>query len=74
MFHGGQCWMTDPSHPHYAAGRKATKMVYGTEPDMTREGGSIPITLVLQVGQIKWHPKSKVTIEKPQPNEPCKLN
>jgi len=48
MFHGGQCWMTDPSHPHYAAGRKATKMVYGTEPDMTREGGSIPITLVLQ--------------------------
>merc|ERR1719154_440302 len=48
MFHCGQCWVTDPSHPHFAAGVKATKMVYGIEPDMTREGCSIPITIVLQ--------------------------
>merc|ERR1712130_38293 len=27
---------------------KATKMVYGVEPDLTREGGSIPVTLTLQ--------------------------
>lgn len=24
-------------------------MVYGVEPDLTREGGSIPVTLTLQV-------------------------
>jgi len=48
LYHGGECWLSDPSHPHYEAGRKATKTVYGTEPDMTREGGSIPITIVLQ--------------------------
>lgn len=29
-------------------GIKATKHVYGVEPDLTREGGSIPVTLVLQ--------------------------
>ena len=28
---------------------RATKMVYGVEPDLTREGGSIPVTLTLQV-------------------------
>ncbi|KAK3886228.1 hypothetical protein Pcinc_009610 [Petrolisthes cinctipes] len=48
-FHGGRCWMSDPSHANYDAGRRATKLVYGVEPDMTREGGSIPVTLVLQV-------------------------
>lgn len=29
-------------------GIKATKHVYGVEPDLTREGGSIPVTLSLQ--------------------------
>lgn len=48
MFHGGRCWMADPDHPNYLAGRRATKMVYGVEPDLTREGGSIPVTLTLQ--------------------------
>ena len=28
---------------------RATKMVYGVDPDLTREGGSIPVTLTLQV-------------------------
>ena len=41
--------MADPKHPNFEAGRRATKHVYGVEPDMTREGGSIPVTLVLQV-------------------------
>jgi len=46
--HGGKPWTADFNHPHYMAGRKATKQVYGVEPDMTREGGSIPVTLTLQ--------------------------
>ena len=48
LFHGGRCWMSDPDHPNYLAGRRATKSVYGVEPDLTREGGSIPVTLTLQ--------------------------
>jgi nonspecific dipeptidase len=48
MAHGGLPWTEDPSHPHYVAGIKATKHVYAVEPDMTREGGSIPVTLTLQ--------------------------
>lgn len=48
MAHGGQCWTEDPNHPHYQAGCRATKHVYKVEPDLTREGGSIPVTLTLQ--------------------------
>jgi len=48
MHHGGRCWLSDPDHPNYVAGSQATKMVYGVEPDLTREGGSIPVTLTLQ--------------------------
>jgi len=48
MSHGGRCWKSDPVHPHYLAGVNATKRVYGVQPDMIREGGSIPITLTFQ--------------------------
>lgn len=48
MAHGGQPWTEDPNHPHYTAARNATKHVYKIDPDMTREGGSIPVTLTLQ--------------------------
>jgi len=48
MGHGGRPWMADFNHPHYQAGRKAVKQVYGVEPDLTREGGSIPVTLTFQ--------------------------
>jgi len=48
LFHGGRCWLSDPDHPNYIAGSRATQMVYGVEPDLTREGGSIPVTLTLQ--------------------------
>lgn len=48
MIHGGRHWYTDPSGPNFVAGIKATKHVYGVEPDLTREGGSIPVTLTLQ--------------------------
>ncbi|XP_041367448.1 cytosolic non-specific dipeptidase-like [Gigantopelta aegis] len=48
MGHGGKYWLSDPNHPHYVAGKKAMKKVFGVEPDMTREGGSIPVTLTFQ--------------------------
>ena len=42
--HGGDYWIADPNNPQYVAARKATVAVHGIEPDLTREGGSIPIT------------------------------
>lgn len=48
MFHGGNPWMSDPNHPNFVAGQKAIKRVFGVTPDLTREGGSIPVTLTLQ--------------------------
>jgi len=45
---GSKAWMSDPFHPHYTAGRKAMKTVYGVEPDLIREGGSIPVTLTFE--------------------------
>jgi len=48
MGHGGRPWVADFNHPHYVAGRNAVKTVYGVEPDLTREGGSIPVTLTLE--------------------------
>lgn len=44
----GRPWTADPNHPNYKAGILATQYVYGVTPDMTREGGSIPVTLTLQ--------------------------
>ena len=38
MGHGGKCWVSDINHPNYRAGKAATKMVYGVDPDLTREG------------------------------------
>ncbi|XP_031759161.1 cytosolic non-specific dipeptidase isoform X1 [Xenopus tropicalis] len=48
MGHGGKPWVSDFNHPHYVAGRKAMKTVFNVEPDLTREGGSIPVTLTFQ--------------------------
>lgn len=48
MGHGGRPWVSDFNHPHYVAGRKAVKTVFGVEPDLIREGGSIPVTLTLE--------------------------
>jgi Cys-Gly metallodipeptidase DUG1 len=42
--HGGNYWVADPNDPQYVAARQATIAVHGIEPDLTREGGSIPIT------------------------------
>ena len=46
--HGAKAWLSPFDSPNYAAARSAVKKVYGTEPDLTREGGSIPFTLWLQ--------------------------
>ncbi|PIO77571.1 peptidase, M20/M25/M40 family [Teladorsagia circumcincta] len=46
--HSGMPWVTDWKHENFAAGSRAIKKVFGVEPDYTREGGSIPITLVFQ--------------------------
>lgn len=48
--HSGKPWVAKDylSCPSFAAARRATKHVWNVEPDMTREGGSIPITLVFQ--------------------------
>jgi Cys-Gly metallodipeptidase DUG1 len=50
--HDGKYWLSDVNHWNYGecmltavAGAKAISAVYGTEPDFTREGGSIPVTL-----------------------------
>ncbi|XP_066913241.1 cytosolic non-specific dipeptidase-like isoform X2 [Clytia hemisphaerica] len=41
-------WVSDNTDANYKAGINAQKRVYGIEPDLTREGGSIPVTLTLQ--------------------------
>jgi len=48
MFHGGNSWISDPNHFNFVAGKKATQYVYNCDPDLTREGGSIPVTLTFQ--------------------------
>lgn len=42
---GGKPWLEDPEHWNYAAAFKAIESVYGVAPDLTREGGSIPVAL-----------------------------
>jgi len=43
--HGGKPWVADHRHWNYEAAKKATKAIYKQDPDLTREGGSIPVTL-----------------------------
>ncbi|CCH45886.1 cytosolic nonspecific dipeptidase [Wickerhamomyces ciferrii] len=48
LIHDGDYWLSDPFNENFTAARKATKAVWGIEPDLTREGGSIPITLTFE--------------------------
>ena len=41
-------WYRSPDAPSFAAAAKATQRVHGCAPVYTREGGSIPITLVFE--------------------------
>ncbi|KAH9937824.1 CNDP dipeptidase [Epithele typhae] len=43
--HDGRPWVADHKHWSYEAARRATEAVYQRSPDLTREGGSIPVTL-----------------------------
>lgn len=42
---GGKPWAADPRHWNYIAAFKAVEAVWGITPDLTREGGSIPVAL-----------------------------
>ncbi|CAI5445773.1 unnamed protein product [Caenorhabditis angaria] len=46
--HGGKPWLADFRDANFSAGARAIERVFGTTPDFTREGGSIPITLTIQ--------------------------
>jgi len=48
MEHGVAAWVADFNHPHYQAGIAACKEIFGVDPDLTREGGSIPVALHFQ--------------------------
>ena len=48
MIHGAKAWLSNPRHPNFEAAARATKKVYGSLPDYTREGGSIPITTAFE--------------------------
>ncbi|CAJ0583091.1 unnamed protein product, partial [Mesorhabditis spiculigera] len=46
--HAGRPWIANPFNENFLAGANAVKAIYGVEPDRTREGGSIPITVLFQ--------------------------
>ncbi|KAJ5118535.1 Cys-Gly metallodipeptidase dug1 [Penicillium atrosanguineum] len=46
--HDGKWWVASPKHWNFTAASKAVEQVFGVEPDMTREGGSIPVTLTFE--------------------------
>ncbi|KAJ1555051.1 hypothetical protein HK096_009828 [Nowakowskiella sp. JEL0078] len=46
--HAGKSWVSDVEHWNFRAAAKAVEIVFGEKPDMTREGGSIPVTLTFQ--------------------------
>ena len=43
MIHGGPAWVSKTENPNYVAAARAVERVFGKKPDLTREGGSIPI-------------------------------
>lgn len=46
--HAGKWWVADVNNWNFVAAAKATQAVHGVKPDLTREGGSIPVTLTFQ--------------------------
>jgi Cys-Gly metallodipeptidase DUG1 len=48
LIHDGAYWVSDPFNNEFSAAKLATKKVWGVEPDLTREGGSIPITITFE--------------------------
>jgi Cys-Gly metallodipeptidase DUG1 len=46
--HAGKWWVASPKHWNFTAAGKAVERVWGIKPDLTREGGSIPVTLTFE--------------------------
>ncbi|KAL9065625.1 MAG: hypothetical protein Q9157_007411 [Trypethelium eluteriae] len=46
--HAGKWWVASPKHWNFTAAAKAVEHVWGVKPDLTREGGSIPVTLTFE--------------------------
>jgi len=46
--HDGKWWVASPNHWNFTAAGKAVEHVWGVKPDLTREGGSIPVTLTFE--------------------------
>ncbi|CAG8782448.1 16554_t:CDS:2, partial [Rhizophagus irregularis] len=46
--HGAKAWVSSPNHWNFVAAAKAVEKVFKCKPDLTREGGSIPVTLTFQ--------------------------
>ncbi|KAM9431805.1 cytosolic non-specific dipeptidase [Clarias gariepinus] len=48
MVIGAKPWLAETKHPLYEAGKRAVKSVFNVEPEMIREGGTIPIARTFQ--------------------------
>jgi len=48
LMHAGKWWVASPKHWNFSAAAEAVKDVFGVEPDYTREGGSIPVTITFE--------------------------
>ncbi|KAM9310694.1 cytosolic non-specific dipeptidase [Pholidichthys leucotaenia] len=48
MVIGAKPWLADPQCPLYEAGKAAVKRVFNMDPDLIREGGTIPIARTFQ--------------------------
>ncbi|KAL9085813.1 MAG: hypothetical protein Q9165_007445 [Trypethelium subeluteriae] len=48
LLHAGKWWVASPRHWNFTAAAKAVEHVWGVKPDLTREGGSIPVTLTFE--------------------------
>jgi Cys-Gly metallodipeptidase DUG1 len=46
--HAGKWWVASPRHWNFTAAGKAVEHVWKVKPDLTREGGSIPVTLTFE--------------------------
>lgn len=46
--HEGKWWLADINNWNFVAAAKAIESIFGVKPDLTREGGSIPVTLTFQ--------------------------
>ncbi|KAF2138472.1 uncharacterized protein K452DRAFT_301010 [Aplosporella prunicola CBS 121167] len=46
--HCGKWWVASPKHWNFTAAAKAVERVWKVKPDLTREGGSIPVTLTFE--------------------------